>query len=186
MFEVLINSKNQIIKERDELLNKLDSNYILYINEVLQQKLLIRQTIQHQYDQQIKNIDKLLFKSSNNTKNVSNLNKIRSPSPQSNEIQNNNASISNGDFHCIYCSNSFTSYKLLRNHLHSHTDKPCLCQHCPNAFRNTSDLNQHLPQHQHAQNRPYSCNLCLKLFDCHTSFPQPFTLTTHKWRVHKI
>eukprot|EP01084_Bolivina_argentea_P292468 502800_1 len=212
---MLFSYKSQLTKERDELLNTLDLKYMHYINTILQQKFVISQSIQRQYDQQLSFIENLLLTKHNTTKTFksSNINltptqqaatqtQIKQINTSNNNQQTNrsatqiktqpvntkqyNDSSSNKDLHCLYCSNSFISYAQLRTHIScTHKDRSYICKHCPYACKNSNLIKKHNKQHQ-KQHRGYSCDSCNKLFNSNTSFPQPWTLTLHKRRVHKI
>eukprot|EP01084_Bolivina_argentea_P292469 502801_1 len=225
MFQILFSYKSQLTKERDELLSTLDLKYMNYMNTILQQKFIVRQSIQQQYDQQLAFIDNLLFNKHNNTKtakpsninvpstqqpatqtqtqiktdksvnkhtNISNVNNRQQTKRSKTQIQSvntkqNNDSSSNNDFHCLCCSKSFITYPQLRTHISSiHSDRSYPCKYCPYACKSSKSIKEHNIQHQKQHNRCYSCDLCNKLFNCHTSFPQPFALTNHKRLYHKI
>ncbi|KAK4009927.1 hypothetical protein OUZ56_019070 [Daphnia magna] len=78
---------------------------------------------------------------------------------------------------CRHCSETFGSYKLLREHTRDHhADALYQCEQCPSMFANKTALHSHLQIH--LQGKQFSCDRCGK------EFQTKVQLQTHNRSVH--
>ncbi|XP_057368967.1 zinc finger protein ZFP2-like isoform X2 [Daphnia carinata] len=78
---------------------------------------------------------------------------------------------------CRHCSETFGSYKLLREHTRDHhADSLYQCEQCPSMFANKTALHSHLQIH--LQGKQFPCEHCSK------EFQTKVQLQTHNRSVH--
>lgn len=63
-------------------------------------------------------------------------------------------------FHCVFCPNSFSKFRMLVRHLHKHF-RNYICEICDSGFVNRNALTQHTVNHKTGE---FKCNFCPKVY----------------------
>eukprot|EP01084_Bolivina_argentea_P305727 528172_1 len=192
VIQILKDQKIFVKKQREQLLEALQSKYIHHINSLLQQKLLIQTHITRKYDEMLSKINNSIYHYYNqNIKRNMNtsLNNIDSQSDNINNSMpdtlslNTSSSQSTKQFQtdkiwkCDKCNYATNRKYHFTRHSRIHSEyRPFKCDKCTKAFKRRETLRKH--QKTHSNIRPFKCKQCDK------AFKQKWDLNIHIRRIH--
>eukprot|EP01084_Bolivina_argentea_P095021 170844_1 len=184
MLLILKQQQTNLLKDRDILLQQLESKYNTYIHAILQQRVLISRAIIKQYDEMMNKVNDSIYNCINSKPNINcqQINNGINISPQNGNIlsEENNKILINNDkpYKCTYCNHSCKTKQGLKSHItQKHTkDGKYKCIFCVKTFTTHQMLTRH--ERAHTKEKPFKCNKCNKCFTL------KHTLKTHINQIH--